>query len=259
VRVRIFPDEDHLAKALARQIATRIQAQPSLVLGLPTWRTPMPLYRALVALHRRGATDFSRATTFNLDEFVGLDLGHPGSYRAYMDEHLFRRVNLSPRRIHFLDGRAQDLDAECERFERAILRAGGIDLQLLGIGNNGHIGFNEPAASLSPWSHRVRLTTESRRANAAFFGGDVRRVPREALSMGVATILHARAIVLIATGTRKAAVVARMILGPVTTRLPASLLQLHPRVEVLLDSAAATRLRALGVIGPASRHAVVHE
>jgi glucosamine-6-phosphate deaminase len=259
VKISVFTTERQLARTLARRVAARLAANPALVLGLATGRTPLPLYGELAALHAQGRTDYRRATTFNLDEFVGLAADHPGSYRSYMREHLFRHVNLSPRRTHFLDGQAADPDGECERFERAILRAGGIDLQILGIGANGHIGFNEPAPSLSPWSHRVRLKTASRRANAGFFGGELGDVPREALSMGVATILRARSIVLIATGARKAAVVARMVAGPVTTRLPASLLQLHGNVEIVLDASAAARLRALGLVGPSSRTGRVHE
>ena len=224
MRISVFTNERQLARSLALRVASRLRQTPKLALGLATGRTPLPLYEELAALHASGETDYRQATTFNLDEFVGLAADHPGSYRSYMREHLFRHVNLLARRIHFLDGQAPELDAECERFETAILRAGGIDLQILGIGANGHIGFNEPAPQLSPWSHRVRLTRASRQANAGFFGGALGDVPREALSMGVATILRARSIVLIATGPRKAGVVARMAAGPVTTKLPASLL-----------------------------------
>jgi glucosamine-6-phosphate deaminase len=259
VKISVFTHQQQLARNLAQRVAARLADRPRLVLGLATGRTPLPLYEELAALHTAGRTSYRQATTFNLDEFVGLPATHPGSYRAYMREHLFRHIDVPERRRHFLDGQARDLEGECQRFEEAIRRAGGIDLQILGIGANGHIGFNEPAAWLSPWSHRVRLTAASRRANAGFFGGDVRAVPREALSMGVATILRARAIVLVATGARKASVIARMVAGPVTTRLPASLLQLHPQVDILLDAAAATRLRELGLVGTSSRTGRVHE
>jgi glucosamine-6-phosphate deaminase len=259
VRINVFTNERQLARSLALRIAARLRQTPRLALGLATGRTPLPLYEELAALHAAGQTDYRQATTFNLDEFVGLAADHPGSYRSYMREHLFRHVNVPARRVHFLDGQAADLDAECARFEAAILRTGGIDLQILGIGANGHIGFNEPAPTLSPWSHRVRLTRASRLANAGFFGGTLAHVPREALSMGVATIMRARSIVLIATGPRKAGVIARMAAGPVSTRLPASLLQLHSDVEVWVDAAAAERLRALGLVGPSSRTGRVHE
>jgi glucosamine-6-phosphate deaminase len=257
VKIRIFRTEDQLAAALARRIVTRLREKPRLVLGLATGRTPLPLYRALSALHARGESNYSQATTFNLDEFVGLDPSHPGSYRAYMREHFFKHVNLSPRRIHFLDGRAPDLDAECARFENLILRAGGIDLQILGIGENGHIGFNEPAPALLPWSHRVKLTLQSRKANAGFFGGKLTDVPREALSMGVATIMHARSIVLMATGRGKAEVIDKTVQGLITTRVPASLLQVHHDVEILLDEEAASKLRQEGLV--TQRGGRVHE
>jgi glucosamine-6-phosphate deaminase len=257
VKIRIFRTEDQLADAVARCVVQHLQEQPKLVLGLPTGRTPLRFYRALTARHAKGESDYSQVNTFNLDEFVGIDPSHPGSYRSYMHQHLFRHVNLSKRQTHFLDGQAKDLEAECARFEDRILRAGGIDLQLLGIGENGHIGFNEPAAELSPWSHRVKLTLASRRANAGFFGDKLADVPAEALSMGMSTIMHARSIVLMATGEQKAEIIAKTVSGAISTRIPASLLQLHSKVEILLDEAAASQLRSEGVV--TSRGGRVHE
>src|SRR5439155_27015001 len=210
----------------------------------PTGRTPIPLYRALVSLHRAGRIDFSWASTFNLDEFLGLEARDPRSYHAFMQRHLFDHVNLSPRRIHFLNGAVKNVRAECERYERAIRRAGGIGLQILGLGTNGHIGFNEPGRALVAHTHGTRLTPGTRRANAALFGRRVGAVPHEALSMGMATILHAERIVLVATGATKARCVERMIQGPVTPRLPASFLQLHRNTEVWLDRLAGARLKA---------------
>ena len=242
MRIRIFNTADALARTLARDLAQVLATRPDVVLGLPTGRTPIPLYRELVALHRAGRADFSRATTFNLDEFVGISTRDPRSYHAFMRRHLFDRVNLSPRRTHVLNGTARDLARECERYERAIARAGGLDVQLLGLGANGHIGFNEPAPALIARTHRTRLRDASRRANAALFGNRIRAVPHEALSMGMATILRARRVVLIATGATKARRVARMIHGAVTPTLPASFLQLHANAEVWLDRAAAARL-----------------
>jgi glucosamine-6-phosphate deaminase len=241
VKVRVFSTPDRAARALARLVADALRRHPSLVLGLPTGRTPVPFYRELVALYRANAIDFSRATTFNIDEFVGVASADPGSYRAFMDRHLFDHVNLRAAGVHFLDGAAADTAAECQRFERRIERAGGIDLQVLGLGANGHVGFNEPAFALQARTHRTRLRPATRRANAPLFGG-VSRVPREALSMGMATILGADRVVLLATGAGKAACVKRMIEGPITTLLPASLLQLHPRAEAWLDRAAAQTL-----------------
>ena len=242
VRVEIFEDEDRLAEELARRIADALRREPSLVMGLPTGRTPIALYRELVRLFAAGAVDFSRATTFNLDEFLGVPPAHPGSYRQFMETHLFRHVNLDPARVHMLNGAAPDPAAECARYEQSIVEAGGIDLQVLGIGGNGHIGFNEPGPTLAARTHRITLEPGTRRANAALFGDDVEQVPREALSMGMATILHARSIVLVATGGFKASCVRAMLHGPLTTELPASFLQVHRDVTVLLDEAAAAEL-----------------
>jgi glucosamine-6-phosphate deaminase len=240
VRVRIFSSPPAAARALAATIARALTAHPRLVLGLPTGRTPIPLYRRLIALHRAGRASFSRATTFNLDEFVGIAPDDPGSYHAFMQRHLFDHVDLRPSRIQFLNGAAPDPGRECGRYERAIDRAGGIDLQILGLGTNGHIGFNEPASKLSARAHRATLTAATRRANAALFRN--RPVPRQALSMGMATILRARRIVLLATGRSKARSVERLLRGPLTTRLPASFLQLHASAEIWLDRDAASRL-----------------
>jgi len=242
MRVRIFTNADTVARVLSHDIARRLARNPRLVIGLPTGRTPIPLYREVVRLHRAGRADLSRAITFNLDEFVGLSGSDPRSYRAFMQRHLFDCINLPRRRIHFLDGTARDLARECLRYERAIDRAGGIDLQILGLGANGHIGFNEPARALVARTHRTRLRAATRRANAALFGGRLADVPHDALSMGMATILYAKRIVLVATGASKAGCVARMIDGPVTPRVPASFLQLHRHAEVWLDRAAASRL-----------------
>ena len=244
-RVMIFRNEAAVARALAARIAAAVQTHPSTVLGLPTGRTPLALYRELGALHRKGA-DFSQVTTFNLDEFLGIPPSHPGSYRSFMEQHFFAHVNIPVDQHNFLDGGAADPEAECARYEHAIERAGGIDFQILGIGTNGHIGFNEPARELQARTHRVTLKPETRRSNASLFGGDASQVPAEALSMGMASIMDARAIVLIATGTAKAGGIERMVHGPLTTDLPASFLQLHHDVDLMLDEAAASKLRPAG-------------
>jgi glucosamine-6-phosphate deaminase len=242
VNIRIFDSADEIAAAVARRVADAVARRPGLVLGLPTGRTPVATYAELRRLHTSAGVDFARVTTFNLDEFAGLPPSHPGSFRTFMDRELFTGINVSPERIHFLDGSAADLDAECTRYETAIEAAGGIDLQLLGIGSNGHIGFNEPGEELVARTHRVRLARSTRRDNAALFGQDAAQVPHEALSMGMGTILKAATLVLIATGERKASCVEGAVKGPVTTRLPASFLQLHRDVELYLDRAAASRL-----------------
>jgi glucosamine-6-phosphate deaminase len=240
--VRVFATADEAARALAERVASAVRVRPDAVLGLSTGKSPIGTYAELRRMYDAGSVDFSRVRTFNLDEFAGIDWSHPGSFRRFMDEHLFRHVNLQRSNIHFLDGAAADLDAECASYDSQIAAAGGIDLQLLGIGANGHIGFNEPGDELIAWTHRVALHDGTRRDNAALFGGEAGQVPREALSMGMGTILKASAIALIATGERKAACVQRMIRGPLTTRLPASFLQTHRNVEVFLDGAAAAQI-----------------
>ena len=242
--IRVFDSAADVARALADRIAVALAEQPALVLGLATGRTPVEAYAELMARCARGEVDFSNAQSFNLDEFVGLAPDHPGSFRRFMDEHFFAGVNLTPSRIHFLDGTARDLEAECARYERAIAEAGGIDLQLLGIGTNGHVAFNEPGDSLVARTHRARLAESTRADNAALFGGNVAAVPVEALTMGVGTILGAARIVVAATGAHKAGIVERAVRGPITTGLPASLLQLHASVELYLDRPAASGLRA---------------
>jgi glucosamine-6-phosphate deaminase len=241
-RVQVFPNDRAAGRALARRILGALAEKPSLVLGLPTGKTPVGFYHELASLAASTHADFSRARTFNLDEFFGIPPDHPGSYRRFMEQHLFSRVSLRPEHIHFLDGSAPDAAAESQRYEQAIEEAGGIDIQILGIGTNGHIGFNEPASELHARTHRVRLRPETRRSNAALFGGNPNAVPAEALSMGMATILQARSIVLLVTGRTKAGCVERMLRGPITPELPASFLQLHHDVEVVLDQAAAANL-----------------
>ncbi len=201
----------------------------------------METYTELGRLHSAGEADFSHATAFLLDEFVGLDASHAGSFRRFLTEHLLSGINLSPNQTHSLNGVAPDPDGECERYEETIAAVGGLDLLLLGLGVNGHIGFNEPGQTLAARTHRVTLLDSTRAENAGPFGGAA-LVPTEALSIGIGTILRADTIVIIATGARKASAVAGMLRGPVTTTLPASFLQLHRRVEAYLDRAAAAAL-----------------
>jgi glucosamine-6-phosphate deaminase len=242
VDIRVFETADEVATAVAGRIADAVAARPEIVLGLAAGRTPVAAYAELQRLHRAGNVNFARVTTFNVDEFAGIPPGHPGSFRTFMERHLFSGINLAPARIHFLNGAAADLDAECARYERAIDAVSGIGLQLLGIGSNGHIGFNEPGKELMTLTHRVRLADSTRRDNAALFGGDASQVPAEALSMGVGTILGAQTLVLVATGGRKAPSIRGAVRGPLTTHLPASFLQLHRNVELYLDRPAASRL-----------------
>ncbi|MCP3104364.1 glucosamine-6-phosphate deaminase [Myxococcus sp. K15C18031901] len=243
MNIRVFDSEQQAAAACATRLAEAVRARPSLVLGLPTGRTPLHVYRELVALHGRGALALSGVRTFNLDEFVGVPATDGGSFRAYMDRHFFRHVDLAPGNIHFLDGVAEDLEAECARYDAALVRAGGLGLVLLGIGANGHLAFNEPGESLVAACHRTRLSRETRVANLMLFGDDPGRVPMEALTLGMGALLQAGRAVLLAFGEGKAEAVRAMVQGPVTPRCPASFLQLHRDAEVWLDAAAARALQ----------------
>lgn len=234
MKIRIFRTEEALATALARRVLQHLHAQPRLVLGLPTGRTPMPLYRALAAHHAKGETDYAQATTFNLDEFVGIEPSHPGSYRSYMRDHLFRHVNLLPRRTHFLDGRAADLDVECERFEESILRAGGIDLQILGMGTNAHIAFNEPGSPHEARTRLITLTKETQEASRDFFPAGA-KVPSQALTMGIATILDCKSILMLVTGRSKIPAMRDTLEGPIDAACPASALRRHRDCIMLAD------------------------
>lgn len=242
MHITTYTTADRAAEAAARLVLQRLSETPDLVIGLPTGSTPIPLYRALVRAYTQGRADFSRATTFNLDEFLGLGRGDAGSYRTFMETHLYKHVNLQARRAHVLNGATNDWKREVARYETQIAKAGGLDLVVLGIGRNGHLGFNEPGPTLTARTHRVILKPETRRANAGLFGGRWRDVPREALSMGIGTILSAREVVLIATGAAKSRIVARALQGEVTTRVPASLLQVHPNVTVVVDRDAGSQL-----------------
>lgn len=238
MEVIIRPDADAAAALAARMIAARLRAKPDLVLGLATGRTMERVYDRLAAMQ----LDFSACRSFNLDEYIGLSAASEQSYRRYMDERLFDRVNIPRGGTHVPDGTAADLGAEAARYERLIREAGGIDLQLLGIGEAGHIGFNEPLSALMSRTREKALTPVTRRQNAAMFGGDPDRVPARALTMGVGTILEARELLLLATGPAKAAIVAKAVEGPITAMISASALQLHPNCKVVLDEAAAAVL-----------------
>jgi len=241
VDIRVFTTSEELARAAARRVAETLGQRPDLVLGLPAGRTPIGVYAELGRLAAAGEADFSRATAFALDEFVGIEHIHPASFHRFIREHLIEHVGLPRERFHGLNGAADDLQAECDRYEAAIQRAGGIGLQLLGIGSNGHVGFNEPASELPAATHRVTLLDGTRKACAGLFDGDFARVPREALTIGIGTILKADTVILLAAGDGKAASVERMVRGPITPQLPASFLQAHRAVEVYLDRPAASR------------------
>lgn len=237
--VHVFETTEQVAQAAAALFAAQLLRKPDSVLGLATGSTPVETYRELARLHREGVLDFSKARSFNLDEYVGLPASHPESYISFMKRNLFDSVNFRESRLP--NGLAKNLKRECAAYDRAIQEAGGVDLQLLGIGNNGHIGFNEPADQFTYGTNLTTLTDSTIKANRRFFDSED-QVPRQALSMGIGTIMAARCILLLALGEAKAGVVAQMVKGDVTPRVPASILRTHPEVTVLLDRAAAARL-----------------
>ena len=242
VRVIIENSPQEASLRAAEIIAKQIQRKPSSVLGLATGGSPVAVYEELARRHSVGDLDLAEVVTFNLDEYVGLAPDHPQSYRHFMQTNLFDHVNIPPERCHVPDGRALDYERYCEAYESKIREYGGIDLQLLGIGTDGHIAFNEPGSSLGSRTRLKTLTSETIRDNARFFGSE-RSVPRLAVTMGVGTILESRCCLLIAYGDNKSAAIAQTIEGPVTAQITASALQLHRDVIVVLDEQAAAGLR----------------
>ena len=228
----------------ARHIARLVREKPGAVLGLATGNTPLLLYRELIRQHREEGLDFSRVTTFNLDEYVGLAPAHPASYHAFMHEHLFAHLNIPRARIHIPDGLATDIPASCRAYEDAVRAAGGIDLQVLGIGGDGHIGFNEPSSSLASRTRIKTITERTRRDNASAFGS-LAEMPHHVITMGVGTIMDTRQVLLLAFGAKKADAIAAAVEGPITAMNPASILQMHPVAKCLLDEPAATKLTRL--------------
>lgn len=242
MEIVIAPNPDLASKLAADYLASIVRAKPSAVLGLATGSTPLKLYQELVRKHQQEGLSLAQCTTFNLDEYVGLAATHPASYRHFMDTHLFSQIDVRRDQTHVPDGLAKDIPAHCDDYERRIKTASGIDLQVLGIGSDGHIGFNEPTSSLASRTRIKTLTERTRTDNARFFSSAA-EVPCHVITMGIGTIMEARAILLMAFGEAKAEAVAAMVEGPVTSMVPASVLQMHPVVKVLLDEAAASCLR----------------
>ncbi len=240
MKVLIFPDAERAVARVADTMLSLVRANPEAVLGLATGGTMEPVYRALIA--RAAGVSFARVTSFNLDEYVGLAPDHPQSYHAYMRHHLFDHLDTDPARLHLPLGNADSPNAEAERYDATIAAAGGVDLQLLGLGVNGHIGFNEPGSSLGSRTRTKTLTQKTRDDNARFFGAD-EEVPRYAITMGIATIMEAREVMLLATGPHKAQAVANTVEGPVSTFCPASMIQFHRHATVVLDEEAAAKLK----------------
>ncbi len=239
--VIIKENYEALSKEAAQIVADRLRRKPNLVLGLATGSTPVGLYKELIRMHKAEGLDFSRVTTFNLDEYVGLPPSHDQSYRHFMNQNLFNEINIPERFIHVLDGMADDIDGQCEWFENEIGKAGGIDLQILGIGANGHIAFNEPGSSLGSRTRVKTLTEKTRQDNARFFKS-LKEVPKYALTMGVGTIMDAKEIVLVANGAGKAEAIRAAVEGPLTAQVPASVIQLHRTTYVIVDKDASAKL-----------------
>jgi glucosamine-6-phosphate deaminase len=238
MEIIIQPTPEAASVIAARMVARLLGEKPDAVLGLATGRTPLMLYRELV----RMKLDWNRVTTFNLDEYVGLAPDHPASYHRFMKENLFSQVNIAESNVHIPDGLAEDIPGFCLSYEQQIRTAGGIDWQLLGIGTDGHIGFNEPTSSLASRTRIKTLTKQTRTDNARFFGGET-AVPHHVITMGIGTIMEARQVVLLAFGPDKAHAVAEAVEGPITAMNPASILQLHPMAKIVLDEPAAAHLR----------------
>ena len=229
------------AEDAARLAADRFQelicAKPACVLGLATGATPVPLYRELIAREKAGLIDFSRVRSVNLDEYKGLAPDHPQSYRRFMQENLFDHIAIRPENTYVPDGLTTDVAAMCAAYERTIEDLGGVDLQLLGLGHDGHIGFNEPCDHFPVRTHEVALTESTRQANARFFASEA-EVPAAAYTMGVGTVMAARRVLMIVTGADKADILRKAFFGPVTPWVPASILQFHPDVTLICDRAA---------------------
>jgi len=239
----VITAEEQIGDLVADEFAALLAAQPEAVVGLATGSSPLRIYDALAARVVAGTASFAHARGFTLDEYVGLPAGHPCSYRTVIDEDFVSRVDFAPGAVRGPDGTAADLDAAAAEYDAAIGAAGGVDLQILGIGTDGHIAFNEPGSSFASRTRVKTLTQQTRLDNARFFGGDVDAVPRHCLTQGLGTIMEARRIVLVATGEGKAEAVQHMVEGAVSALWPATILQHHPRVTVFLDEAAASRLQ----------------
>ncbi len=245
MEIIIQPDSDAAALMVARVIAREIRIKPDLVLGLATGRTMESVYRHLARMHHEKGLSFASCRTFNLDEYIGIPADHPCSYRHYMNHHLFSKIDINPLNTYLPNGMASDLAAECHRYEECIKERGGIDLQLLGIGHDGHIGFNEPLSSLRSRTREKALTLSTLQANSAMFDNDINKVPRRAITMGVGSILDSKRALMLVTGASKASILAKATEGPITSMVTGSALQLHPRCTVITDESAAKNLEGI--------------
>lgn len=239
MNVLIYDNEEQIGIAAGNYMCGQVLQKPDSILGLATGSTPLKPYSQMIELYKKGIVDFSKVTTFNLDEYVNLDVNDKNSYHSFMHENLFDHINIPEENINFLDGNAEDPEEECRRYEQKIKAAGGIDIQLLGIGSNGHIAFNEPADCFQRWSHVVTLKESTVKDNSRFFKS-IEEVPTQAVTMGIGSIMQAKKILIIAIGENKAKAIKQLIDGNVTPMCPASVLQFHKDVTLMLDKAAAS-------------------
>ena len=239
VIVRETPEE--MSRLTAETIADIVRRKPRAILGLATGSTPLGTYKELIRIHKEEGLDFSRVTTFNLDEYVGLPHDHSQSYHYFMWENLFKHIDINAKNVHIPDGTAKDIPGFCRWYEEQIVKSGGIDVQLLGIGSNGHIAFNEPGSSLGSRTRVKTLDDRTRQDNARFFR-NMDEVPKYAITMGIGTIMDARQLILLANGSGKAEAIAKTCEGAITAMVPATIVQLHPKATIIVDKAAAAKL-----------------
>lgn len=240
MKIIVEKDYDTLSKKAAKIISEEINKKPDIILGLATGSTPVGTYEELIRMHREENLDFSKVITFNLDEYIGLSPDHPNSYHVYMNDNFFKHINIKENNTYIPDGEAENVDEYCKAYDEKIQKLGGIDLQILGIGENGHIAFNEPAEKLTLGTHVTGLTESTIKANSRFFDS-INEVPKTAITMGLGSIMKAKKIILLASGKNKASVIKELLKEEyITTAIPATFLLLHPDVTVILDEEAAS-------------------
>lgn len=247
MRVIIEPDYDKMSKWAANYVAKRINeynptAEKPFKLGCPTGSSPLGLYKELIEKHKAGELSFENVVTFNMDEYVNLDEEHPESYHSFMWNNFFSHINIKPENVHILNGNAKDLIKECEDYEKSIEAAGGIDLFMGGVGPDGHLAFNEPGSSLTSRTRIKTLTTDTIIANSRFFNGDLSKVPTQALTVGIGTVMSAREVLLVCNGHHKARALKHIIDGDISHKWTASMIQMHPKAIVVCDEAACDEL-----------------
>ena len=242
MRIIVCENYEEVSKKAAQMILSQVTLKPNSVLGLATGSTPIGMYENLVKLNKSGDIDFSEVRTFNLDEYYNLPKNNDQSYHYFMYQNLFNHININPDNIHIPNGMTNDVDAECDRYDSLIKEAGGVDIQVLGIGNNAHIGFNEPTVNFEKGTHLVELEESTIEANSRFFD-NIEDVPKKAITMGVGSIFKSRKIMLIATGENKAEAIYNTVYGKVVPEVPASILQFHSDIVLILDKEAAKLLK----------------